>query len=482
MQILDPKTDHQVPFLQCTPRVLLPSFPKRRHDPQVNIRPVTFAKVPKPPPGPPPSWTGEGAKAFESSDDLFAPRPGVPSKARPEQPTPVGKRIPPTPPPAPLEPPKPWRPPTPPPPKAASTQNAGMFVWHHFCFCIWQFLWTGDVFYSQSTRSFRGGKQIKFHHECVIIIKKPVLTWWWKLWLVACEVWSDERKHMGKKGLPTCALCSVRVLVQLMHGFGVCSHSYWAHVNLCQVLGNELAFRCHGSRSNPARHHALQYMHDHACKTMHVLAVISCLCFGMPWVLQLNLSFIAAAFKGFPQAHWLNSCAAGAMPLWERGSMVTSLMHCGAPKVGFACLYMWQKPVFVQVLIGVAQTLIGKPSLTCNVRILLCPEVLLMLWNADLRWNDPEYQLVELFSGHANASREWYYPYHMYVVGIFYILHAYVYMQVWWFRKRRRLNVASYDVLYGQRDGNPKSMDFCSAPGFVSNPQSHSCGCVLDGI
>ena len=131
----------------------------------------------------------------------------------------------------------------------------------------------------------------------------------------------------------------------------------------------------------------------------------------------------------------------GNMPFWERGSLVTSLIHCGAPKAGcyisLACV--------TQALIG----LVGPLSLLLSV----CFEVLLMLWNKDLRWADQPYQFAEIFAGVGNVSKEWSGPHSLQTVRAA--------------RKRCGFNVARFDILYGERKGRPTSMNFCTSPGFV---------------
>lgn len=65
-----------------------------------------------------------------------------------------------------------------------------------------------------------------------------------------------------------------------------------------------------------------------------------------------------------------------------------------------------------QVMIGVDLTSDGRYCFLLAEHWIastgLCEcEVLLMLWNSDLPWEQKEYQFLELFSGRAHASREW---------------------------------------------------------------------------
>lgn len=95
--------------------------------------------------------------------------------------------------------------------------------------------------------------------------------------------------------------------------------------------------------------------------------------------------------------------------------MVPSLIHCGAPKAGnlnmYACIAcdFRKENIYVepgQVLIAVV---LASNHIIHHIYsdFDLDDEVLLMLWNSDLPWGAKEFEFVELFSGSANASREW---------------------------------------------------------------------------
>ena len=111
------------------------------------------------------------------------------------------------------------------------------------------------------------------------------------------------------------------------------------------------------------------------------------------------------------------------MPFWERGSVVPSLIHVGAPKAGCCIgLLQWHDAAarscygfqFIHMPAGAdwdSQTLSAGATVMCScLSWLLCVvffQVVLMLWNSSLPWDNPQFEFVELFSGRGHASKEW---------------------------------------------------------------------------